>query len=201
MSALNKRWYLAGPLFNPAQVALLEKIEATFAAAEVPLFSPRLCDENKVKGPITSDSAARIFSRNWEALLKCSGILAVVDWLLPEGQEIRQVRQCGMTNLNPPIGEYTSPSLNIPDAGTVWELGAAYALRSEYGPHGKRGPINPLPILLFTVRPSDQKLNVMLSQGTDGVIYGLSNLGGYLTDDVNSRIESKFVKEWEGGNL
>lgn len=201
-----KKWYLAGPLFNPVQVDLLEKIEATFAAADVPLFSPRLCDENKVKGPLSSDSAARIFSRNWEALLDSRGMLAVVDWLLPKGQEIRQTGK--FTVADPKAADYLtnypelrfcqSGPLNIPDSGTVWELGATYALRSKYGPHGKAGPITPLPVLLFTVRPPNQKLNIMLSQGTDGVIYGLNNLKGYLNGGPK---QFTFISKWEGENL
>lgn len=114
-------WYIAGPFFNPAQVAVIESIEQAFVAADVAAFSPRLCDENK-KGPPTPEGAAVIFDRNVKGLLKCSHLLAVLDWKLQEGYQIRVGRQ--RDESWQPLVE-VGP-LNIPDSGTVFEMGAAH---------------------------------------------------------------------------
>jgi nucleoside 2-deoxyribosyltransferase len=115
-----KIFYIAGPFFNPDQLALIADIEKTFDLAGVKYFSPRLCDENK-KGPPDKAGAEKIYERNSRNLLFCTHILAVVDWKLPIGDQIYLLRQAPAEPEPFPVGQ----PLNIPDSGTVWEMGAA----------------------------------------------------------------------------
>jgi nucleoside 2-deoxyribosyltransferase len=114
-------WYIAGPFFNPAQSAVIDMIEQTFTLSGVEAFSPRLCDENR-KGPPTKEGAEIIFERNVKGLLKCSHMIAVLDWKLPAGQVIRGAKMVDHFI----VDEWTTPPLNIPDSGTVFEMGAAH---------------------------------------------------------------------------
>lgn len=175
-----KKFYLAGPFFNPPQIDLISKIELMFLDHDVPFFSPRQCSpENKKAGPLSGEDAKAIFQRNYENLLDCDGVLAVVDWLMPEGLKL------GLINSE---GSAGSLPISLPDSGTVWELGAAYTIKQETRLDYE--------ILLLTTTKSS-KLNVMLTQCADGVVYGLSSLGLYLN---HGKFNSTALSLWKGGH-
>src|SRR4051812_46620217 len=85
------KWYLAAPFFNEPQKKLVEDLELLFCDEHVPLFSPRLCDENKKK-TITGDDAKVIFARNVDNILDCGCMLAVLDWKLPPEHEVAVIK-------------------------------------------------------------------------------------------------------------
>ena len=189
------KWYLAAPFFNPAQIALVEQIEAAFKMYDVQLFSPRQHPANK-PGHVLSDEDARdIFQRNWEAILGCTDMIAVVDWLLPPGHELyvlgwaaeqeiispAPLQGSGQKPIGPLRGQKIAGPLNIPDTGTVWEMGAAFG----------EGAID---IFMFTTRPPTAALNVMLSQGAKGVFAGIEELNAFLSSGCNRGL----VGGWKG---
>src|SRR5690348_1429824 len=108
------KWYLAGPFFNEPQRDLMLQIETAFLDTEVHFFSPRLASPENAPGrSLTDADAATIFKRNIDNVLDCSHMLAVLDYLLPEGVSLRPAKwdrtafvwDCG----NP---------VSIPDSGT-----------------------------------------------------------------------------------
>jgi len=150
--------YIAGPFFNPAQIALIEKIEELFTSKDVAFFSPRLSDasqELKAEGRMTRRIARRIFEINEEKLCECSAVLAVADWILPENEIV--------TWQNEVTGDRRV--LNIPDTGTSWELGFARAI-------GK-------PVYLYRANPKGA-VNLMLALSADGVIQSWEDLSAWV---------------------
>jgi hypothetical protein len=73
--------------------------------------------------------------------------------------------------------------LNLPDTGTVWEMGFAYAVNM----FSRR-----MDIYGFTTRPRTDKLNLMLTKSCKGVISGLEELTKFLKG------EESVAKPWEG---
>ena len=110
------RVYLAAPFFNPEQVKWSDQAETLLQEHGHSYFSPRL-----QHGPGASMRdpayAAEVFDRNIRAMAWANVMIASIDWLLPEGHEIRQLdsqawNEQGLT--------FTSPTLNIPDAGVTF---------------------------------------------------------------------------------
>ena len=197
-------WYLAGPFFNPSQMDLIKSIEESFIDSGVPMFSPRLCDENKKKGPLTAQDARVIFARNVDNILNCGCMLAVLDWKMPSNQYIAQVER-GLK----PSENYGRPTpdliknfpLNLPDTGTVFEMGAMYMqwlllhqmAKSSFPENGGK------PRLVgFTERGEKDKLNIMLTQACCGIIHGLDELKQFLN---KGDIQWHLAKPWTGANL
>lgn len=151
------QFYLAAPFFNEAQIEIVSRIENMMRMHGVPLFSPRQTPENK-KPKLTDEDAAEIFRNNIKGILDCQAVLAVMDWAMPEGQHLFVCEGRGDVTV-------TSPPLNIPDVGTVFEMGYAFGRRPIYG---------------FTLRKKGEKVNLMLTQCLEGVIYGWDDLISFL---------------------
>ena len=175
--------YLAAPFFNPRQVALVEMLEEAFRHCGVPVFSPRQQDANKQGGPLDRHRAAVIFEENFRRMVEADFTLAVADWVMPEEQELRVIKN----GHNAYTFEKVSPPLNLPDTGTVWEMGAMYAL-------GKK-------VYIYTERPPEQGLNLMLTQGARGIVRGpegmLRVFGTYRTTGM---VNENALEQWEGKN-
>ena len=114
-------------------------------------------------------------------------MLAVVDWALPYPQSIRLCSEELDINVDGPQVLKNIPSLNIPDCGTVWELGVKYCALAA-GPR----------IFLFTERPPGGKMNIMLAQCADGVIYGLPKLKEFLNAIARRGNASRYAPPYEG---
>lgn len=179
------RFYLAGPFFNPAQIALMEAIELAFCDADIPFFSPRQQAGNQVR-KITDDVADHILSVNCEEIDACSHLLAVVDWKTPVGLEIRQLEK--------DTGVYSGPPLNIPDAGTMFELGYNFRWNRQFDKQAQAYR----PQFLFTERPATDKLNLMISRSCDGVIHGLEALKLFL--GRRRELDLSYAGPWIGGH-
>lgn len=173
-------YYIAAPFFNPVQLELVRRIEQVFENCEVTAFSPRLQHGEKPTPILSREMASKAFGENFVAIERCSHMVAVVDWLMPSNQELRVVSsyEGDMSMPHPHMFEGVSPALNLPDAGTVWEMGAAYALRK--------------PVLMLTLRPKGDKINIMLSESCFGLVRGPEMLRAYLCGSQSA------VESWEG---
>jgi nucleoside 2-deoxyribosyltransferase len=173
-----KRVYLAGPFFNAAQIALIQEVEDALAAMNIPTFSPRkmaLNDKPTTTKP-TPEQAAQIFRKDYEEITKSTHVIAVLDWALNPGVSLRLCKNdVGEDGPLQPISDH----LSLPDAGTVWEMGCAYALR--------------VPVYLYTQNPA-AKLNLMLSQSARGVLYGIDHLKTFL----GAGMDEDLLSPWKG---
>lgn len=200
-------WYLAGPFFNPEQLSLISSIETTFIDNGVPMFSPRLCDENKKK-VLSNQDAATIFARNVDNILTCGCMLAVLDWKLSPRQKVMVVQDSGLPSAlekdwgNPKVlekgdimaGTVIAPELNLPDTGTVFEMGAMFMKWLMSAPK-----VNSHPKLVgFTERGEKDKLNIMLTQACCGIVRGVGELNAFLN---KGDIQWHLAKPWTGANL
>lgn len=147
--------YLAAPFFNPQQLDLVQQIEQTFERHKVNCFSPRLQHGNKKVAIESVEHASEIFVENARAINTCTWMLAVVDWLMPPGQDLQVVNADGATL-----------RVRVPDSGTVWEMGYAKALDKR--------------IVIFTSRPPGERINIMLERSAIGVCYGFDALREYI---------------------
>ena len=172
-------FYIAAPFFNPRQVALVQMIEEGMRECGIRFFTPRDQDANKQPGPVDVHRAPVIFQENYRAMLRADAVLAVADWLMPEGQELRAIKN----GHNAYTFEKVSPPLNLPDTGTVWEMGAMYAL-------GKK-------VYIYTERPPEQGLNLMLTQGARGIVRGPEGLLRFFR---GGRINEEALEQWIGKN-
>jgi len=183
-------WYIAAPFFNPSQLALVQQLEAVFESQGVSCFSPRLQHGNRQIKIETDEQAREIFESNAEAIKRSTGLLAVVDWLLPEqdqvmimrGTTFHESKEIGLGHKRKikDIGMPVAGPLMIPDSGTVWELGLAYGANVDS--------------VLFTTRPPGERMNIMLSQSAIGVAYGLDQFAQYL----ESGCRPDKLSQWEG---
>jgi nucleoside 2-deoxyribosyltransferase len=165
------RLYLAGPFFNSAQIDLIRDVEDALTLHGVNHFSPRKIglNSNPATSKPTPEQAEQIFKKDYQEICASTHVLAVVDWALPPGQSVRLCRDDIPGNTH----------LQVPDSGTVWEMGCAYALR--------------VPVILYTANPSKQ-MNLMLTQSATGVIYGHTMLMQWLACDMDATI----LEGWKG---
>lgn len=165
------KWYLAGPFFNSEQIKIMERIEAAFKELNVAFFSPRE-QHGCVTQPVPIDNremAEVVFKKNYEQILECTHMLAVLDYALPAGDSVAMVN-----------GGNIEKFLSLPDTGTVWEMGVAYACR--------------IPTIGFTERPHGY-LNLMMTQSMKGVCNGRGELLKMLADVKKGDFQ---VPQWEG---
>lgn len=178
-------WYLASPFFNPAQIVVVDKIEQLFKGQNIALFSPRAHPANSTGKPIDANTAPQIFLGNLTGIAEATGVLAVMDYSLPEEEELRIISyapkypsvQCEATEA---FGLKSGP-LNLPDSGTVWEMGYAYGLDKKI-------------VGFTTADPGQGRLNLMLTQSCTGVLCGFDQLERW----VKSGCALGMVPEWAG---
>lgn len=167
MQPKNTQVYIAGPLFNPAQITILEHIELMCEIASTPHFSPRLHSEPYLPPPedrAKPEAWDRMFGMNVNAIEKCGVILAVLNYAMPDymqvgvGTHVHEFdHQTVMANFKP---------LYLPDSGTVWEMGYARGTgRIVVGFHPDKKP---------------EHLNLMLTHGTVGMLCGWDALETFL---------------------
>lgn len=165
-SRQEKRWYIAGPFFNLDQVDVIRTIEHVLTVEEVSFFAPR--EQNISTTPMTSDIAKQTFSNNCIELEKSDVILAVVDWTLPPTQKL----------LLTDWSCVKMKEVHFPDSGTAWELGYAFSMKRNKMMNSLRDEVE---IIGYTNQaPSSAQLNLMLTQGMDGVCFGVDSLRGII---------------------
>lgn len=174
-SALQSAWYLAGPFFNHAQLALIQRLERAFEDHQIECFSPRLQHGEKPTPIETANQAQQVFAENARALKACRGVVAVVDWTTVGSVCIR----AGIDRADGTFETVRGEPINLPDTGTVWEMGVAYAYNR--------------PVVMYTERPVHAKLNIMLTQSCLGVARSEKQLMEFLTNE-----QARTLDTWKG---
>lgn len=170
------RFYLAGPFFNPVQVGLINELENALDPHHQ-VFSPRR--ECFVAPDGSALERQRAFELNCQHVADADLVLAVLTYALPPRQSLRVVTMpepaalLTRSFLSGAVQVPTfSPPLALPDTGTVWELGYAYARRQIAGkPH-----------LLAFYSDYPAAVNLMLAEGFDDYLVGAAELDKWLRD-------------------
>ena len=154
------RYYLASPFFNDAQLQSVGRLESIFAACGVRVYSPVTANPGiKIRSAAQAES---VFRDNLQGLAACSHMLACVDWLHAPGEYTARIYHAPGRKIADEVAR-----LNLPDAGTVWEMGWFYAAEK--------------PVVLFTTQePHTARLNLMLTQSAAGVVCGYTPLTHWL---------------------
>jgi len=120
--------YNAGPFFNAAQVAAMERLEKLEGDNNLDFFAPRLSPESDLirQGDRSAETFQKTFERDVEEIGKATIMVAMLDWLMPPEEEVRILRHEGVPG-KPGYHQQLSAPLNVPDSGTVFELGLAFA--------------------------------------------------------------------------
>jgi nucleoside 2-deoxyribosyltransferase len=156
------KFYIAAPFFNDVQLGAVKALELIIEEHGHQYHSPRLHPRNAGASKLeklTQDQAEEIFQDDVKGIVHSNAVIATLDWLLPENDVVQHVRTTG--------SEVKVTPLNLPDTGTVFEMGYAYS----YG----------RPIFGLTYRPVGDRLNLMLTQSCKAVIYGLDQLRGFMS--------------------
>lgn len=155
--------FIAGPLFNEAQIQLLQQIETLCAKHGHSFYSARIhSGSHMLSADARRDYIAWIpvFQSNVQGLYQADLCIAVLVWA---DAPSRSLYVCD--GQNPVIPK---KQVHIPDTGTVWELGFLYALGTPcYGYYPDKELAH---------------LNLMLTHSLDGVLIGLDELDRFLED-------------------
>lgn len=157
--------FIASPLFNPEQHQILDRIEALLARSDFKFYSARHDSEAYVpKGEDKKLPGAwdAVFNSNLLGLNECNIMIAVLSYALPSGHKMLLQTPGGNT-----LGTDTFKELELPDSGTVWEMG--YFL-------GK-GKL----VVGFHPEKEANHLNLMLTHGCDALITGWDALGEFIS--------------------
>ena len=181
--------YIAGPFFNLAQIDVIDAIEYLCSLHGFPYYSPR-----KHSGSADIPQEHRKDPKVWSHVIEsnklqldvCDLIIAVLDYKLPADTEMCQV-QWDLSSghiLSDAIVKYAY-TVEIPDSGTVWEMGYAFAL-------GK-------PILGYVSGEKPKALNLMLSHTMRGVVSGTDRLAYFLEsyNPVVARPVDELLFDWK----
>lgn len=190
----NPKFYVAGPFFNERQTQVIQQIETMLDDYGYPYFSPRQHGPVLEGRPRSMEDAMKVFDSNVMGLLDVDVLLAVADYLLPEGQELRAVTpveddEDDMVSDRVDVFAATSPALHIPDLGTTFELGLAHGIRM------KRDAIDNKPeIVLFTERQQIRSINLMLTMCADGTLFSWAQMQAWLEGGLDDKFLTK--AEW-----
>jgi nucleoside deoxyribosyltransferase len=163
--------YLAGPFFNVAQIELCRQVKDVLDRnTEFSVFWPY---EANPKVTISDPAeAVRVFQQNADMVARSHAMIAIVDWELPKDEYIVRMKN----------GHFQE-RINVPDAGTVWEIGAAWAAGAL--------------VALFSAS-QDRKVNLMLSQSAVGTAYGLKQLWKFIRPRVVGELNWRELSDWKG---
>ncbi len=177
--------YLAGPFFNSEQTVHLEMVESILKRHHVKFFSPR--SQGGTLKPTASKLERReILYTNVQGISEASCVLAILDWLNPSGCQIRLVDQA-LEFGRSTVAKFRSPPLNLPDTGTVWELGFAYGIQ--------------VPVV-GVLMEREGKFNAMLTEAMVGIAYGFEQLERFADlfgkHGMNENYVIKELESWQG---
>ena len=132
--------YLAGPFFNPVQLAWARNVAKLLRSCGFKVWAP----VDEVYQEKCSLDAAAIFKRNIMWLENTKFVLAQLDYPLINN------RHMGILTMN---NTGIVERVQIPDSGTVWEMGYAFAKE--------------IPVIGYS-KNSVSKINLMLTQAMIG---------------------------------
>lgn len=164
--------FIASPLFNPQQMLVIDGIEQLLHSRQLEYYSARHDSESHVpKGDDKKKPEAwnGVFRNNEEGLRDCDIMIAVLsyalapDCMMGTGEMINFSHQ---KNLPTQVVMNSFKPLELPDSGTVWEMGYFRALDKI--------------VIGFHPEKRGDHLNLMLTHGCDGLISGWDNLSKFI---------------------
>lgn len=178
--------YIAAPFFTTPELLVVERIEQELNRAGIAFYSPRNADKQFGKRSASMLNLNKpeirkiIFDDNYNAIKECEGgkgfMLAWLDRQLKHPSLSVRLVQDQMKVVSGPLTQ--------PDIGTVWEMGAAFALN--------------IPVLGLTLTAQGTKMNVMLLEGMTGLIWGWPDLHGFCQSKDRPADQAKFLTKYEG---
>ncbi len=168
-------WYLAGPFFNVPQKLWAERIRDLVIGADRHYYAP--VEHMFQEGIHDKSKATKVFNDNQENLIRANVVLCQLDWLLEDDSELRVIRMQQGT-----LKSVLSSKLNIPDAGTLWEMGYACALRNSRNSQLRITAQGPA--VIGYVSQKTEKLNLMLARSCDGFYNGEDELIRFIFDGL-----------------
>jgi nucleoside 2-deoxyribosyltransferase len=154
MPAQKPRAYIAGPFFNPAQVAIIERIEDTLHRMGFKYYSPRRDSGSADMTPEERKDFGAwepVMQSNINAVYQTHFCIAVVEYALPPEQAAYVVTDDQFGHLVP------VRRIEVPDAGTMFEVGAFRMAQK--------------PVALFHSQRMP-RANLMLSHGATSLLCG-----------------------------
>ncbi len=138
--------FLAGPFFNPAACEMLQGLLDHLEGLGHTVFCA-MRDGKLVPKDATEEVRQKFFKLDVDQMFESELVVAMLDYPMPENQALHLVTMPYSTG--PSSGLVVGPKVELPDAGTVFEMGLAYANGNT-------------PIIGFT--SSIKSLNLMLAQ-------------------------------------
>jgi nucleoside 2-deoxyribosyltransferase len=167
---MNKpRVFIASPLFNGPQHAIIDSIEKLLGLYGFDYYSARQhSGSDKLSAEDKKDLRKwdPVFQSNLDGLDECRVMIAVLEYALPED---KRMYLCTGEEDGPGFNVLSSQEMELPDAGTVWEMGYFRA-------QGK--------IVIGYHTDKAKHLNLMLSHGCDALIKGFENLDNFISGEA-----------------
>lgn len=166
----NPKVFIASPLFNEPQIEIIKQIEQLLTDNEFPFYSARLhsgSDKLTAEQKRSLVNWDPVFESNVQGLDECTVMIAVLEYALPHREYPAHIAM-GLLDSpqEEPFGSGTSfTPIELPDAGTVWEMGYHKAQNK---------------IVIGFHQDKAKHLNLMLSHGCDAMIKGFDNLALFL---------------------
>ena len=137
--------FLAGPFFNPAACEMLQGLLDHLEGLGHTVFCA-MRDGQFVPKDATEETRQKFFMLDVEQMFESELVVAMLDYPMPEGQILQHVVRLSSDK---PGEHFAYAPVELPDTGTVFEMGLAYANGNT-------------PIIGFT--SSIKSLNLMLAQ-------------------------------------
>ena len=161
--------YLAGPFFNRIQVNHAMRMIALCKENGISYYAPIEHQEPDFGTP----NMVKIFQDNIIGLLDSSIVLAQLDYPLPANWRL----------LAHKIGTYPQ-DVSLPDVGTVWEMGFAFAKGKSIVGYWLTEPVS--------------KVNLMLAKCCIGILSGIINVAKFLTTNKHGALNWTAVIDYKG---
>jgi nucleoside 2-deoxyribosyltransferase len=181
---MQKTLFIASPLFNPFQHGIIGRIEDLCIAKGIEFYSARKDSEPfvpKGEDKKNPDAWDKVFQNNEEGLQACHIMIAVLGYALPENQKFGLATGVDHS-FEHGVRMADFKHVEIPDSGTVWEMGYFRAL-------GK-------PVIGFHPTRRADDINLMLTHGCDGLISGWDSLTDFFTERVAFDYDSIPSRLW-----
>lgn len=170
--------FIASPLFNPEQVDIIKAVETLCESRGLDYYSARKHSGSNHLSPEDRKSHSKwepVFESNEQGLRDADLMIAVLEYALPEEVELglrrtqildelspEILRNAGVNSGDTPRTRQTFTPIEIPDAGTIFEVGYFRAM-------GK-------PVIGFHSTKPSANMNLMLTHGCHGMVSGWENL-------------------------
>ncbi len=220
--------YIAGPFFNPVQIETISKIETLLANLGIPYYSPRLHSGSADMTPEQRrdpQAWVPVFNSNIQYLTQVQVVIAVVSYEIPDGSAFGSLRPIGLqeswSSPDPSVFQcmgkrqhpehpddqelsrwpYKFTSLELPDTGTVYEMGFIRGHRAAMHSYASSHVFYRCPPCIgFHPTKLSAQMNLMLTHGVDGFITGHDDLLQFFHPTYRERrgFDTSVVQGWKG---